>query len=272
MGGGRKSNVHLSRTGLLAVGCWTLTFLLPIAHAADAGGWSVVKSQHFLVTYADNDQAFAARVAQVAESRYNAIAEDLGYSRTSGFWTWDNRVRITIHPSAAAFRAAFQAPAWAAGGASSKRREIAGCRTDGESFLSTVLPHEMAHLVLDEFVGVKRVPGWLAEGLAQWEQNGRQCRLRLRDAGPWYALRNLMGMDIRLERDTDRVDRYYVQCASLVGFLIGSGGGDRFGRFCRQLRDGKPCVEALAFAYPDLAASIDDLERAWLRSMGDGAR
>jgi hypothetical protein len=248
-----------------------LALALPIARAADTGAWEVVKSRHFLVMH-QGDAAFAERVAQVAEKYYYTIAEDLGYARTSGFWTWDNRVRIMIHPTAAAFRAAFQAPAWAAGGASPQRHEIAGCRTDGDVFLATILPHEMAHLILGEFVGVERVPGWLTEGLAQWEQEGRPQSRLPHGAGQGYTLRDLMAIDIRQERDAGRVHVYYAQCASLVGFLIRTGGGDRFGRFCRLLRDGKPCVEALASAYPDLAPSLDELERAWRKSLGERVR
>jgi hypothetical protein len=257
--------------GLWVVGCWALALALPAVWAADTGDWEVVKSRHFLVMHT-GDAPFAERAARVAETHYHAIAEDLGYSRTSGFWTWDNRVRIMIHPTAESFRAAFQAPGWAAGGASIQRHEIAGCRPDGEGFLSTILPHEMAHLVLSDFVGARQVPGWLAEGFAQWEQDGRKSSRMLLGRDPGYALRDLMSMDIRQERDTARVHLYYAQCASLVGFLIGSGGGDRFGRFCRLLRDGKPCVEALASAYPDLAATVEDLERAWRKSLKDAAR
>ena len=259
-----------SRAWALGFGCWVLA-LAPVAtRAADTGAWEVVKSRHFLVMHA-GDTAFAERVAQAAESCYYAIADDLGYSRTSGFWTWDNRVRIMIHPTAEAFRAAFQAPAWAAGGASHRRHEIAGSRPDGETFISTVLPHELAHLILGEFVGVERVPGWLTEGLAQWEQEGRPPARLPRGAGQGFALRDLMAMDVRQERDPGRVRVYYLQCASLVGFLIRTGGGDRFGRFCRLLRDGKPCMEALASAYPDLAPTLDDLEGAWRKSL-DAAR
>lgn len=249
----------------LAVGCWALVLAPAAARAADTGDWEVVKSRHFLVRH-QGDAVFAERAARVAESHYHAIAEDLGYSRTSGFWTWENRVRITIHPTPAQFRAAAQAPAWASGSASLQRREIAGFRTDGEVFLATILPHEMAHLVLSEFVGDERVPDWLTEGYAQWVQVGRRRERIARQAGPVYALKDLMGVDIQQERDTGRVHQYYAQCASLVGFLIGTGGGDRFGRFCRLLRDGKPCIEALASAYPDIAGSLDDLERAWRKS------
>lgn len=233
------------------------------AQAASSNDWQVVKSQHFLVHHR-GDAGFAGRVAERAEAYYDTIAGDLGYTRRSGFWLWENRVRILVYPTADAFRADSAAPAWAVGRASGKRHEIAGVQADGDRFLTQVLPHEMAHLVLEEFVG-ERLPLWLSEGLAQWEQEGR--RSRVAGGGESFALKDLMALDIRKEQDPRRVQVYYAQCASLVGFLVATQGGDRLGVFCRGLRDGKDTAHALAAAYPDIAGTLDDLERAWKRSL-----
>ncbi len=235
------------------------------SEAGETGAWQVVKSQHVLVLHT-GDEAFAEKVAARAETYYDTIAGDLGFTRRSGFWLWENRMRILIYPTVEAFRTASNAPDWAIGRASSRHREIAGCREDGESFLATVLPHEMAHLILAEFIGAERLPVWLAEGLAQWEQSGRPRRPTA--AGPWFTVKDLMAMDVRQEKDGARAHVYYMQCASLVGFLVSSGGGDRFGRFCRALRDGKDVPAALASTYPDMARTLDDLEKAWRASLG----
>ena len=110
------------------------------------------------------------------------------------------------------------------------------------------------------------LPGWLAEGFAQWIQAGRQRDRVVPDVEAAYPLAELLALDIRTERDGVRVHCYYAQCASLVGFLIASGGSDRFSRLCRMVRDGKSSVAALASAYPELAATLDDLERAWRKA------
>lgn len=253
----------------VVAGAWLVCALATSVVGADATGtWDVVKSQHFLVHHA-GDAAFAERVAERAEAYYETIASDLGYTRRSGFWLWENRVRILIYPTAQAFRDASNAPGWAIGRASSRRHEIAGCRTDGEGFLTTVLPHEMTHLVLGEFVGDDHLPQWLSEGLAQWEQGGRPKTMPLANPAAAFALKDLMSMDVRQEKDSGRVQAYYAQCASLVGFLVTRQGGERLGQFCRALRDGKETPRALAQAYPDVAASVEALEQAWRRSATD---
>ena len=245
-----------------------LAALTATVQAAGTDAWDTVKSQHFLVLNV-GDEAFASRVSEAAEGYYQSIAEDLGYSRKTGFWLWENRVRILIYPTVEAFRVANNAPAWAAGRASGKLHEIAGCRTSGDAFISTVLPHEMAHLVLGEFVGNDRLPQWVNEGFAQWEQGSRKASPPTGGAtAQWFTLAQLTAMDVRQETDPARVQRFYMQSVSLVGFLISTYGGDRFGRFCRELRDGRPLSNALQFAYPDFTSGLTSLEQAWRQYAG----
>lgn len=245
--------------------------IMAMAAAVQAAGtdaWDTVKSQHFLVMHVA-DEAFATKVSDAAEGYYQTIAEDLGYSRKAGFWLWENRAHILIYPTVEAFRIANNAPAWAGGRASVKLHEIAGCRTSGDGFVATVLPHEMAHLILGEFVGNDRLPQWVNEGFAQWEQSGRKAGPPPGGATtPWFTLAQLTAMDVRQETDPTRVQRFYLQSVSLVGFMISTYGGDRFGRFCRELRDGRSLSDALAFAYPDFTGGLAGLEQAWRKYVG----
>ena len=149
------------------------------------------------------------------------------------------------------------------------RHEIAGSRPSGETFISNVLPHELSHLILAEFVGVEHLPQWVNEGFAVWEQNGRKAGPPPDAATtPWFTLEQLTAMDVRQETDRTRVQRYYNQASSVVGFLIGTYGGDLFGRFCRALRDGKALSDAVAFAYPDFSGGLHSLEQAWRKYAG----
>jgi len=234
-----------------------------LSHAADTPSWKKVSSPHFIVMYT-GEEALAKTVAERAESYYAAIATDLGYTRYKNFWLWDNRAKILIYPTPESFSEACNAPAWAAGRANAQRHEIASYRQSGEGFLSDLLPHELSHLILSDFIGETRVPLWLTEGFAQWEQGGRKPPSAGRLMPRHFPLRDLTAMDIRRDNDRDRVLIFYAQSASVVGFLINSYGGDAFGSFCRALRDGKDLSAALAAAYPNDAPSLDVLERKWI--------
>ena len=233
--------------------------------AAGPEPWKTIPSTHFIVMYSD-DETLAQTVSERAESYYSIIASDLGYTRYQNFWLWDNRVKILIYPTANAFTTACNAPSWAVGRANYNAHEIASFRQSGEQFLSVLLPHEMAHLILADFIGQAHVPLWLTEGFAEWEQSKQRSSppppLLVRQ----FSLKDLVVMDIRTESDTARVSLFYTQCASVVGFLIKTYGGESFGAFCRGLRDGKTCEAALAAAYPGEITSLDSLEQKWRKS------
>lgn len=232
--------------------------------AEPAPPWLRYPSTHFIIHYAGDDTALARTVSEKAEAYYTDIAADLGYTRYQKFWLWDNRVNILIYPTAEAFTRGCQAPAWAVGRASFERHEIAGYRQSSEAFINSLLPHEMSHLILADFIGRDHIPLWLTEGFAQWEQL-RQPGIPPLPPNP-FKLSELMVMDIRSERDTTRVALFYRQSASLVGFLIHSRGGTAFGVLCRSLRDGKTFEAALAAAYPGDLGSLEVLEKKWLAS------
>lgn len=242
--------------GLLA---WPL-----FASAASTQEWQAVKSSHFIVMHT-GDETFAKSVSDKAESYYTAIAADLGFTRYQNFWVWDNRVKILIYPTAQAFATACQAPVWATGRASYTRHEIASYQQSGPGFLTALLPHELSHLIVSDFMGPERVPLWLTEGFAQWEQEGRKAAgFR---PGPSFKLKDLVVADIRKDPDPQRVAVFYAQSASVVGFMIRTYGGAAFGSFCKTLRDGKTLDAALTTAYATDLPSLDALEQKWLNSL-----
>lgn len=233
--------------------------------------WFTLKSRHFVVCYTAGETR-AEEVAARAEAHYETIAADLGFARYGDFWLWDRRVRILLFPTAAAFSAWCDAPAWAAGRASLARREIAYVLRADDS-RPDVLPHELAHLILSDFVGAERIPHWLAEGFSEWERLGRKHAPFAPVVGVErrIAFVEWARLDVRQLRDPVRVKQYYDQSASVVGFLISQFGGDRFGRFCRALRDGKIIDEALGAAYPDTVPNLARMEEKW-RQYEEGAR
>jgi hypothetical protein len=225
--------------------------------------WQVLKSSHFLVMHRA-DEEFAKRVLDKAESSYTVISSDLGFTRYQNFWVWDNRVKILIYPTAAEFVAACKAPVWALGQASYARHEIACYQQSGPGFLNSLLPHELSHLILADYVGVDRVPLWLAEGFAQWEQEGRSSSGGRPEK--WIRLADLLEMDIRRNASPQQVALFYAQSASVVGFMISSYGGAAFGKFCKALRDGKTVEAALVVAYAGDIPTVERLEEKWAES------
>lgn len=235
-----------------------------LASAASSQDWQVVKSPHFIVMHR-GDEGFAKSVSDKAETYYTAIAADLGFTRYQNFWVWDNRVKVLIYPTAKAFAEACQAPLWAVGRASSSRHEIASYQQSGPGFLTSLLPHELSHLILSDYMGSAQVPLWLTEGFAQWEQEGRKAGGFM--SGQGFRLKELMVADIRQDADSQRVAIFYAQSASVVGYMITTYGGTAFGGFCKALRDGKTVEAALSAVYASDIPSLEALEQKWLKSL-----
>jgi len=255
-----------------------------------AESWKEAKGEHFIVYYvSDND--FVKKVLDKAEEYYGRIASDLGYSRASEFWTWDNRVKIYIYSDHESFVRSGGHPDWSHGLADYTQKAIFSYAFSRD-FLEAILPHEMTHLIFRDFVGFKgEVPLWLDEGVAQWEEVQKRALIRalikkLFTNDTLLSISDMMRLDIRKVNQMDKifirsiltkngeranlalsgealVNTYYIQSASLVGFLIEKYGSLDFAQFCRQLRDGNSLTDALASVFPTQMRTLDEFELRW---------
>lgn len=235
--------------------------------------WREARTKHFRVQFVTG-KSFAEEVGRQAESHYERIRRDLGFTKRGDFWLWDKRVKLLVYPNVETFTAAASVPAWVLGKANYATREIATYHSC-DAFLDSVLPHEIAHLVFRDFVGFEgQVPLWLDEGVAQWEEPERRktavrhARL-LFSQGRLMPLTKLTGVGPAQLDDHRFAQDFYTQAASLVGFLVEQHGAERFRKLCRKLRDGKTLAGALRFTYPGTIRSIARLERAWIGHLED---
>ena len=230
--------------------------------------WKEEKGDHFIV-YFMSDAAKPRDILRKAEHSYLKVAHDLGYSRYSNFWQWDNRTKIYVHATKESFQQATGQPAWSDGMASYLDKSIHTIEGT-ENFLDGILPHEITHLIFRDFVGLRsQVPLWLDEGVAQWEEEDKralalQWMPSLARKAALYSVRQLTSTDIRHETDADKVHIFYLEAISIVDYLIGTYGSSRFTDFCRELRDGKSFEDSLHSAYAPMLKDLEQLETLWL--------
>jgi len=255
---------------ILAVG-------LPRIAAAEIP-WEQTKGKHFIIYYQNaKSERWAKRVLRKAERYYERIADNIGYARYKNFWTWDDRVKIFVFPDQGSFMKYTGAPAWSIGGAirdrhSLNKRQIITFRQES-GFLDGVLPHEISHLMIRDFIGVdKTIPMWFDEGVAQLQEeqkvrqaNGYMRSLVQRDM--YLPLNTLNTYDVRSEVNPHAVALFYAQSVSIVNFLIKKHGVQKFSNLCSLMREGKPFHKALSQAYTNSISDLNDLEKKWLRYM-----
>jgi hypothetical protein len=244
----------------------------------DLSEWRQIKGEHFVVyVLIKEDEAAGRDVLRAAEDYYDKIARQIGYARYGNFWTWEERVKIIIFPDQVSFSVTTDQPVWSKGYAVRdsrlfESRAIVTFRQE-EGFLNSVLPHEIGHLILRDFIGFDRsIPLWFDEGVAQLQEApnadaeaGMAMIVKNREYVPFELLGRI---DIRLEKDSRKVAIFYAQSRFVLEFLIKTYGQEAFQRLCHALKEGKGFSEALKNAYAPSLDSMQSLEAKWVQHMG----
>ncbi|MBF0523196.1 MAG: hypothetical protein HQL24_09095 [Candidatus Omnitrophica bacterium] len=236
------------------------------------------KSEHFIIEYySPGDLEWAKQVLRSAEEYYNKIADEIGYARYQNFWTWNDRVKIIVYPDQKTFILETQQPFWSQGSALQHKKlfeekSIVSFK-QAEGFLTDILPHEMGHLILHDFLGFdKKVPLWFDEGMAQMFEGHRGektleiMRYFIREQG-YIPLQTLMNLNIEKEDDVSRVLVFYAESRAILDFLIKKYGVAKFQELCSYLRSGRTFEDALKGAYINQVETVEDLEKKWLNDM-----
>ena len=265
--------MHMKRR-ILAT-CFCGIMLLLCSWCTAAYQWHKLEGKHFIVYYTlAQDRGAAQKALRAAEQYYGKIADQIGYARYANFWTWNERVKIIIFPDRQSFAAHTNQPPWSRGLADRysdlfQSRVIITYRQE-HNFLDGLLPHEISHLVLWDFVGFDTpLPAWFEEGVAQLNEAGRTAEARqqmrpLALGGKHMPFDVFMAYDIRRENDIHNVAVFYSQSVSVVDFMMREFGSAAFAHFCRLLREGRNFEDALKAAYHPGLQSIFDLERRWI--------
>jgi hypothetical protein len=239
--------------------------------------WLQLKDTHFIIYFQeDRDAPVARKILREAERYYQRIGTTIGFTRYSNFWTWDNRARIFLFADKEVFLAETGQPEWSTGYVNKDAYAIIGrmivTYRQEEDFFDGLLPHEIGHLILHEFVKDAHIPSWFDEGVAQLYEAGKSEQA-FRIIRTWVSqdqfirFQDLMRWDIQQETDPVKVALFYAQSQTIVEFLIKQYGSDAFGRLCRNIRDGKSFEASLYNVYPNTVPTLADLEKKWVSFM-----
>ena len=231
--------------------------------------WSSKKSSHFTVYYKTQGTGdYADAVLKSAEDYYETITDALGFRRFE-FWTWDKTCKIYLYPSSTEYYVETRQPAWS-GASVHVKEKVIQTFLNQDSFNETILPHEMTHLILREFVGyTTSLPLWLDEGIASLSEKQHD----------WYLTFSRVlvksSVFIPLEKLTEINKEglvmpgvFYAEAASVVSFLLETYGRDKFIDYCRKLRDNKDWKKSLKEVYG--FQSLSEMNEKWISFLSAG--
>lgn len=222
--------------------------------------WQEHKSDHFIIYYnPDIPSKYVREFTRKCEKYYHEIADRLGFRRFD-YWSWDNRGRIFIYGSREAYTKDRGRPHWSAASTQPKKKTIATYYF-AEDFFNTILPHELTHIILREYIGYNsKVPLWFEEGVAcaNEDKYTDEYLLKVRellDQKIYLSVDNLdkinstkvLNMATRTDEEFPWI--FYSTSAALVMFLQEEYGRSNFIKLYRYLRDANTFYGAINKAY-----------------------
>lgn len=213
---------------------------------------------HFNVKYEGGENDVAGHVvAIILEEAYQKVGSDLGFYPDDSI--------TTILYSATQFMDVTRAPAWSGGIYDGKIRIPLGGLRERTDVLGKVIFHEYTHAVVHR-MGGGRVPVWLNEGIAQYEEGrneGSDDMFRyLASAEKLVPLKYLEGPFMGLNQNQAIVA--YAEALSAVKYIMDEYGMGILTRLLSSYRDGKGSEEAIINTFQ---MTYDEFQESWIRNL-----
>ncbi len=254
---------------------WRLTFgtrveigpAVAVVYADTRFAWRTLTGSLIRIHWYDGDGAFGARALAIEESGVRTAEQLLGVTETAP-------IDFFVY--------AAQAPFYDALGPGTRENvggeAVTGIRTlfalitpaeVNASWVSTVLPHELTHLVFDTAVSnpYHFPPRWLNEGLAVYLSQGYDAtdRALVASAASGRTLIPLAGLAGQFPTTLDQFSLAYAESVSAVDYLVRTHGRTTLVALIRSYATGVTDDEAFTAAIGVDATAFD---RAWLASIG----
>ncbi len=249
-----------------------MVLMLMSTHVQAEKYWKELKTDNFRIYAHDVDADFVQTVMQEAEETLSDVLENLGL-RKHQIWTQKSPISIYIYKNEDDYVKNGGQAGWSHGAALIQSRAI---RTfpAASGFFDSILPHELGHIVLHEYVGIYiPIPLWFDEGVAMYQEKAKQLgglkatRIAIKNE-KFIPLTQLANVRLYAETDLEKIHLFYAESASIVNFMITELGDFRFRKLCRELKNNRSFDNALTSAYPRVK-DLNDLNKQWVQFLQD---
>ncbi len=234
----------------------------------------VRRSAHFIFNYTPGiKESWIDRLKSQAENFYRIITGEFYLVRDTP-WMWENRAKIFVAKDKDDFVRRFPCPVWS-GACVDYRKKIIYTYID-QTFLTSILAHELTHIIFREYVGQTiELPLWLDEGVALYvECKYTDSPYRMsedlvkemikKDSYIEWEKMNKITKNYLEKSEQDFVRQFYLQAWSMVNFLRKRFGKIKFKELIDYIKKGNTAEKALFSVY-GLIDDWSDFDRLWKR-------
>lgn len=284
-------NGLVKASGMGLVGLMILSLVVTQEASASVTGsngnfsdWQMIRGQHFIIHIEDRNYFGGKTILQKAEATYSRLSSAFGYSDRT--WLGEKRCRIFVYRTKRSYLKGTQRPEWSNASSSfAEEGPMVQGYLESPTLLEAELPHEIAHLIFREHVGIDNpeVPLWLDEGIALWSEGAADPSASRKICSLKNVVAEKAASDelIPLERlnevragmafpgwaSQESVSLFYAQSYSLVNYLIHEYGQPRFAEFLKQLEAQRSVEDSLKKNYGVFFRDLSSFEKEWTGSV-----
>ena len=213
--------------------------------------WQTIEDEELAVSWYDGDQEWGQKMFDTGKEALAQLEERLGADIT-------NQVRLVAFGNKSDFGSSFATmDDWVGGQAFSELGvTVQNISYNSDSWMKTVLFHELSHLVLHQFMegSIVPVPAWMNEGLAMYnEPASRSSTSRMVEAAETGQLLPFSYLQGNFGSDGQEVNLAYMESEILIRYLIEDCGQDGFQQVYQNMANNMPAAKAIeeACGYDD---------------------
>jgi hypothetical protein len=239
---------------------------ITVVYADDRFTWQSVTSGLLTIHWFQGSSGFAQQLLSYGTKGLDKSAKFFGITET-------NAINFYVYPSQQAFAAGLSVPETIGGQAEPFSRTCFALIAPNDlGYASSVVPHELTHIVFDDVVRnpYHSPPRWLNEGLAVYlsEGYGSDNRQLVSQAARNGTLAPLSALAGYFALDQARIYLSYAEAVSAVDYMVRTYGQPAVQKLAQAYADADTDDEAFQAAF---GVSVDEFDKAWMASNGVSA-
>lgn len=231
--------------------------------------WKTASSGQLTFYWYQGGQSYGEKLLSIAEGSVSRIAEATGFNQ-------DQPVRVIIYPSPEDMQSQMAYLSDWTGGVALPDYGlilIAISPYDGEDWANAVIPHELAHLMIESNFSdcdSQRLPHWLNEGFATYSEGpvSLKYQVLVNEALQNDALPPLKQLRYSFPLKEKDAQLAYAQSVNIVDYLVQTYGMEKMTALIDSIRQGKTVDQAMRLLY---GFNTDQLDQTWRAGMGYGS-